>query len=193
MVPPPGRFHLESWWPDIYRHMTSYISIWRSYAPISHAMSYGGIWPSYAGKYSLQKYMLVYDRHIPAYTFPKKYMPVYDGHMLQESSTVYGGIWSSYDSLWWKMSIFTLFTGHSFCCARYKTCHTGRFCFCTWYMTSCDWYMLAHPALPSFVPCCTRLARLNARLKAAHSLLLKLAERHARSRTKQLLVFFEAL
>jgi hypothetical protein len=53
--------------------------------------------------------------------------------------------------------------------------------------------MLAHPALPSFVPGCTRLARLNARLNDAHLLRPKLAEMHDRSRTKQLLVFFEAL
>ncbi len=26
--------HLESWQPDIYRHMTSYTVIWRSYEPI---------------------------------------------------------------------------------------------------------------------------------------------------------------
>ncbi len=81
-------------------------------------------------------------------------------------STVYGGIWPSYDSFWWwKMSIFQV-AGHSFsgCCAQYKTCHTGHFCFCTRYMTTCHWYMLAHPALPSFVPGCTRLAHLNARL-----------------------------
>jgi hypothetical protein len=36
--------------------------------------------------------MMVYDRHTPAYTFSEKHMPVYDGHMLQESSTVYGGM-----------------------------------------------------------------------------------------------------
>jgi hypothetical protein len=42
------------------------------------------------------------------------------------------------------------------------------FCFCTRYMTSCHWSMLAHPALLSFVPGGTRLARLNARLNAAH-------------------------
>ncbi len=45
--------------------------------------------------------------------------------------------------------------------------------------------MLAHPALPSFVPGCTRLALLNARLNAAHLMRPILAERHARSTTKQ--------
>ncbi len=47
---------------------------------------------------------------------------------------------------------------------------TGHFCFCTRYMNSCDWNMLAHPALPSFDPGGTRLARLNARLNAANLL-----------------------
>ncbi len=110
---------------------------------------YAGIWRSYAGIY-----------------FSEKCMTSCDGHMLHESSTGYGGIWPSYDSLWWKIS------SHSCCCDQYKTCYTGHgsFCFCTRYMTSCDWNMLAHPALLSFVPGGTRLARLNARLNAAHLL-----------------------
>ncbi len=115
--------------------------------------------------------MTVYDRHTSmlVYTFPEQYMPSCDGHMLpsQESSTgprdmavcdrhmtVYDGKGASFPS-------------HSCYCDQYKTCYTGHFGFCTRYMTSCDWNMLVHPALPSFVPGGTRLARLNARLNAA--------------------------
>jgi hypothetical protein len=88
--------------------------------------------------YSLQKYMTVYDRHMQVYTFYEKYMPSYDGHMLKESSTGYGGICVLYDR---HMTVYdgkgSSFPSHSCCSDRYKTCHTGHFCFCTRYMTSC--------------------------------------------------------
>jgi hypothetical protein len=36
--------HLESWQPDIYRHIPSYDHIYSVYDPISHALSYGVIY-----------------------------------------------------------------------------------------------------------------------------------------------------
>ena len=80
------------------------------------------------------------------------------------------------------------FPSHSCYCDQYKTCYTGHFGFCTRYMTSCYWNMLAHPALPSFVPCGTRLARLNARLNAAHLLRPKRTLGQAKSNNKYSLV-----
>jgi hypothetical protein len=129
--------------------------------------------------------MTVYDRHNQYILFPKSICPrvtvicfrslardmvVYDRHM-----TVYDG----------KEASFPI---HSFCCDQYKTCYTGHFGFCTRYMTSCYWNMLAHPALPSFVPCGTRLARLNARLNAAHLLRPKRTLGQAKSNNKYSLV-----
>ncbi len=127
-----------------------------------HIRSYDRHMPVYNLYKSIRQYMSVICRHI---LFTKlegmtviclrslaRDMAVYDRHM-----TVYDGKGGSFPS-------------HSWCCDRYKTCHTGHFCFCTRYRTSCDWNMLAHPALPSFVPGGTRLARLNARLNVAHLL-----------------------
>ncbi len=54
----------HSWQPDIYRRMTSYTGIWRSYDPKCHALSYGGIFLSYASIYVFSKYMTVMYRHI---------------------------------------------------------------------------------------------------------------------------------
>ena len=117
-----------------------------------------GHMPVYTLYKSICWYMTVICRHI---LFPKSICPhvtvicfrslardmaVYDRHM-----TVYDGKGASFSS-------------HSCCCDQYKTCYTSHFCFCIRYMTSCDWNMLAHPALPSFVPGGTRLARLNVRL-----------------------------
>ncbi len=161
--------HLESWWPDIYLHMT----VKCSHIPcpfISGHMTVNG--PSYAGMYSLQKYMTVYDRHMPVYTFPgfpEKYMPSCDGHMLQQSSTGYGGIWPSYDSLWWKRSIIS----KSFMLLwSVKDLLYWSF----WILYSVhDLFWLEHAFSSCLAQFCsrwagggTRLARQNARLNAAH-------------------------
>jgi hypothetical protein len=59
-------------------------------------------------------------------------------------------------------------------------------------MTSCDWNMLAHPALPSFVPGGNRLARLNARLNEAHLLHPKRTLGQAKSNNKYSLELYKA-
>ena len=105
------------------------------------------IWP-HIPCYVIWGHMGSYDRHMTPYTFWKSiwlrlYMTVICRHILFRSSTVYGGIWPSYDSICRKRAFHT---GHSCSCTWYKTCPTAHWCCCFRYMTSCDGYMLAHPA-----------------------------------------------
>ena len=148
--------HLESWQPDIYRHMTTYTRY---------------MWP-----YPMPCHMASYTKYMWSYTFPEflywvyhgiyfseKYMTSYDGIWRYRYITVYEGSWPSYVSIW---QIFSTYPCHGY--------------WCSWYKNSYIWYMRAHPAQlcsrmllwlvyagsscgPALLfPGCTRLARLNA-------------------------------